>query len=276
VSGAFLEGQTPFPHCVFLISSCLQIGCVPIIPPNGMNSRIPVEAIISISSCTRFRDNCNAGPSIPSRAQPGSICLRGLAGSGTALSFSDGCGNRGTCRNRGPRQSGLARPEKDERRFRVREWWGCSTPSVPLSRTRRPVCEEDHTCPEPEETGHKRMRRESRKALPWSGLLPKESANGPSSRRAQPMTHFRRTPGRHARLFGSSDCGRDVRSVYPLEPPSCSARIPGRLAAWSHLTSYGPKLSIASPIRIGGMLTGAFTMSPDSPEKMVEVGDPNP
>ena len=33
---------------------------------NGMSFRIFVEAIMSISSCTRFRNNCNVGPSTPS------------------------------------------------------------------------------------------------------------------------------------------------------------------------------------------------------------------
>jgi hypothetical protein len=59
----------------------------------------------------------------------------GLAESGTALSFSAGCGNRR------PKQRGLARREDQKRRFRVREWWDCSTRREPLSRTRRPVCE---------------------------------------------------------------------------------------------------------------------------------------
>ncbi len=67
-------------------------------------------------------------------------------------------------------------------------------------------------------------------------------------RGVRPMTRFRRTPERDARWLGSWSCGQDVCSVYPLEPPSCSARIPGRLD--------GPP----------------FYGAPDSPQVMHESG----
>jgi hypothetical protein len=53
----------------------------------------------------------------------------------------------------------------------VRDWWDCSRHREPLSRTRRSVWEEDHTCPEPEETGHRRMRPEVRKRSSQSDLF---------------------------------------------------------------------------------------------------------
>jgi hypothetical protein len=58
-------------------------------------------------------------------------------------------------------------------------------------------------------------------------------------KRVRPMARFRRTPERDARLLGSWSCGQDVRSVSPLEPPSCSARIPGNRCVYRFADTSG-------------------------------------
>ena len=117
---------------------------------------------------------------------------------------------------------------KEKRRFRGREWWDCSTHREPRSRTRRSVCKEDHTCPEGEETGHKRSRPESgRQSLP-SRLLPQESADGPSSKRVRPMNRLRRTSEGNAMLLGCWARGEYVRTSAPLNRPCAYVRGRGR------------------------------------------------
>jgi hypothetical protein len=61
--------------------------------------------------------------------------VRGLAGLGTTLSFSDGCGNRGTCRNRGPKRG--VWPDAKTRRGGS----GCGNGgTVPRTGRGRPLC----------------------------------------------------------------------------------------------------------------------------------------
>ncbi len=61
---------------------------------------------------------------------------------------------------------GHSQQDQEKRRFRVRECGDLSTHREPLNRTRRSVCKQDHTCPEGEETGHQRMKPESRRRSP--------------------------------------------------------------------------------------------------------------
>ncbi len=75
---------------------------------------------------------------------------------------------RGRHRATAPREMGPPQEDQEKRRFRVRECGDLSTHREPRNRTRRSVCEEDHTCPEGEETGHQRMKPESRRRSPES------------------------------------------------------------------------------------------------------------
>jgi hypothetical protein len=81
--------------------------------------------------------------------------------------------------------------------------------------------------------GRKRDRAQAeeagiKKAKPGIGLLPQESAYGPSSKGVRPMNRLRRTSQVHATWLGCWTGGGYVRSVYAPEPPVCACSRAGR------------------------------------------------
>ncbi len=73
----------------------------------------------------------------------------------------------------------------------------------------------------PGRTGNRAQAEEAGiwKAKLKVGLLPKESAYGPSSAEVRPMNRLRRTPEVDATWLGGGSGGGNVRSVYASEPP---------------------------------------------------------